>query len=61
MGAPFVPPDSKDLAGRLAWLYYAEQRGKLTDGDRRDIVYLERRIFGTSREDEKRDAAGAKR
>ena len=25
------------------------------------IVYLERRIFGTSREDEKRAAAGAKR
>lgn len=52
--APFVPPDSRDLCGRLAWLYYAEERRKITEGERRDIVWLERRIFGTSREDEAR-------
>ena len=49
---PFVPCDSVNESGRLAWLYELERRDRLTDGERREIDWLERRIFGRSRRDE---------
>jgi len=52
MTAQFYPPNSSDEHGRLEWLWYLEQKRRLTDGERREIPYLERRLFGLSREDE---------
>jgi|GEM_PF-6184011 len=61
MSAQFYPPLSKDEPGRLNWLWFLESRGRLTDGDRREIKYLERRLFGLSREDEANNKPRGKR
>ena len=49
---PFIPPDSKNLEGRLAWLYWLETTDDASPREQREIRELERELFGVSRFDE---------
>ena len=49
---PFIPPDSTNWEGRLAWLYHCESGSNLSPHEETEIRMLERQLFGTSRWDE---------